>query len=96
MEVLLRVENKHFDPVMISAVWDRMSYFLGEVSPGATEVYQIPGHLLDSEGCPRFLAKPRGSAQEQLTAPLECEGARWVEWHLKRHLHPSRLLVLSP
>ncbi len=95
VDLSLRVENKHFDPVVISAVWDRTKYFVGEVSPGGTEVFQIPGHLLDVRGSPRFLAKPKGSAQEQLTAPLECDGVRWVEWRLKRHLMPSQLVVLG-
>ena len=96
MDLMVRVENDHYDPVIVSAVWPNQRHFLGEVPPGGTEIFSIPGHILDTQGGPRFLADPRGSTNEQLTDPIDCVHARWVRWKLKRHLLPSRPVVLSP
>jgi hypothetical protein len=96
MDLMVQVENHHFDPVKISAVWPNQRFFLGEVLPGRTETFRIPGHVLEIEGGPRFLADPVASTNEQLTEPVNCEKARLVRWRLKRHLVPSRPVVLSP
>ena len=96
LDLMVRVENRHYSQVRISAVWDRTDYFLGDVPPGATRIFWVPGHILESNGGPRFLADPLGSAQELLSTPVNCAGARWVEWRLKRNLHPTRPSVLAP
>jgi hypothetical protein len=92
----VRIQNDHYDPVKISAVWEGMDYFLGMVEPGQSRTFRMPAYLLTSRGGPRFLADPEGSAQDQLTAPVDCVRARWVEWRLKRNLHTSRPTVFSP
>ena len=96
MDLMVRVQNEHFDFVRVSAVWGKTHYYLGDVPPGETDTYRLPGHLLESLGGPRFLANPKGSANEQLTDPVSCEQARWVEWRVKRHLLPSRPRVMAP
>ena len=94
-DLMIRVENNHYDPVVVSAVWGTSTHFLGEIQPGATEVYWIPGHILQSEGNPRFRANPRGPALEQVTDPIRCKDARWIEWRLKRNMMPSRPVILG-
>ncbi|NNM05019.1 MAG: hypothetical protein HKO65_07930 [Gemmatimonadetes bacterium] len=96
MDLMVRVENEHFDPVVIWAVWPQERYFLGEVQPGGVEVFRIPSHILDIQGGPKFLADPRGSVNEQLTETVDCVYAHWVRWKIKRHLIPSRPVVLMP
>ncbi len=96
VDMMVRVQNDHYLPVRVSAVWEQMDYFLGEIQPGATETIRLPGYLLESQGSPQFLADPRGSTQEFLTPPVNCEGARWIQWQLKRNLHQSRPFVLRP
>ena len=93
-DINVRVENEHYLAVRVVAVWDDMDYFLGEVAPGSTETFRLPGSLVASHGGPRLLADPRGSTQEVLTAPVACQKARWIEWRLKRNLQPSRPHVL--
>jgi hypothetical protein len=92
---MIRVENRHIDPVVVSAIWRTSRYFLGEVQPGGTSVYQIPGHLLDSQGNPKLVAKAKGRAIEEITDPIRCDQVRWVEWRLRRHLMASRLVILG-
>lgn len=96
IDLMVRVQNDHYLPVRITAVWEHMNYYLGEVVPGSTAVFQLPGYLLESRGSPKFLADPKGSAQDFLTAPVNCADSHWVEWRLKRNLHQSRPFVLSP
>jgi hypothetical protein len=92
----VRIQNEHYDPVRISAVWEGMDYFLGVVEPGGSKTFQLPSYLVAGRGGPRFRADPEGSAQDQLTAPVNCVRARWVEWKLKRNLHASRPTVFRP
>lgn len=92
-DLTVRVENNHYEPVRVTAVWDRLDYFLGEIPANSAGTFRLPGYLLESHGGPRFLADPRGSAQDQLTAPVDCVRARTVEWRLRRNFHPSRPIV---
>jgi hypothetical protein len=96
MDLSVRIQNEHYDPVRVSAVWEDMDYFLGVVNPGTSAVFRLPSYLLASHGGPRFRADPQGSAQDQLTQPVNCARARWVEWRLKRNLISSRPTVFSP
>ncbi len=93
VDVMVQVENQHYDVVRVDAVWERMEYFLGEVGPGSTRTFRLPGHMLATFGQPRLRANPRGSANELLSSPVKCQHARAVEWRLKRNLHPSRPFV---
>lgn len=93
-DIFVRVSNDHYLPVRVTAIWEGADYFLGEITPGATEILRLPGNLTASYGEPRFLADPSGSTQEFLTDPVSCQRARWIEWRLKRNLHPSRPHVL--
>jgi len=94
IDVNVQVHNDHYGPVLVTAVWDDMTYFLGEVGVDETRIFRLPGYLVSERGGPRFLADPRGSTQEFLTDPVPAETARWIQWTLKRNLHPSRPHVM--
>lgn len=94
IDLKIRIQNDHYEPVRVFAVWEEMDFYFGEITPGSTQQFQLPGYLLESQGGPRFLADPVGSAQELLTAPVECVGARMVEWRIRRNFHASRPRVL--
>lgn len=96
MDLIVRVENQHYDPVSISAVFADMDYHLGVVRPGGSQNFRLPSYILASHGGPRFRADPEGSAQDLLTQPVNCVRARTVEWRIKRNLHASRPRVFSP
>lgn len=94
MDVMVEVRNQHWLPMRVWVEWPTMARFLGDVAPGGSAAFSVPGYLVQRMGGMRLHAETRGSIDEVLTEPIDMGGGRRVEWTLRKVLGNSRPRII--
>ena len=88
------VSNEHWLSMQVWVYWPGMRRFLGDVAPGSSTTFQVPGDLVRRFESLRLYADPTGSAEDVLTDPLDVRGGRRIEWRLRKMLLNSHARVI--
>ena len=93
-DVMVEVQNQHWLEMRVWVEWPGARHLLGNVEPGGSAVFQVPGQLMRRPAEPRLYAESVGSIDEVHTGPIDLTAGHRIEWRLKRVLANSRPRVM--
>jgi len=94
VDVSIDVTNDYWLPIRVWVDWPDGRYFLGDVEPGRTNAFRLPGYLAERSETMRLFGDAVGSVDQILSDPLDVRTGRHIEWRLHRVLSFSRAHIM--